>query len=166
MSQNDVLMKSIKISSIEAMERLGTAVKRKRSELGLSQRDTADLLNVSQSAIRYWENKTCLPDPDKWAALANFFGYESVSSFVAFIFDEENNNTDPACVKRMLEHYELDELTELQIHTSNLIAEAVAHFIGKAKVDTPPCKVLDRANGRSSKTTVKAVAEKATKYNV
>ncbi|MCW5958592.1 MAG: helix-turn-helix transcriptional regulator [Pyrinomonadaceae bacterium] len=61
-----------KNESLINTKELGTAIKRRREELGLSLRDVADVTNVSASTLSRIENGTGKPDADNIARLTNW----------------------------------------------------------------------------------------------
>lgn len=61
-----------KSESLINTKELGTAIKRRREELGLSLRDVADVTNVSASTLSRIENGTGKPDADNIARLTNW----------------------------------------------------------------------------------------------
>ena len=53
---------------------LGETIYRLRTEMGLSQGDLAEMLDVSRQSISKWENNSAVPDLDKLIKLGEIFG--------------------------------------------------------------------------------------------
>ena len=53
---------------------LGERIKNYRKELGLSQEELAEKINVSRQAITKWENDSGIPDIDNLISLSKIMG--------------------------------------------------------------------------------------------
>jgi serine/threonine-protein kinase RsbW len=69
---------------------LGTRLRERREELGLSQAQAARELDVARTAYRLWEMQAARPAPDRWRVIAKWLGV-SVSAMLlaAELIDEE-----------------------------------------------------------------------------
>ena len=56
------------------MNELGNKIAKKRKDLGLTQSDFADKLNVTRQTVSRWEAGTVLPDIDKISDIASLLG--------------------------------------------------------------------------------------------
>ena len=56
------------------MNELGNKIAKKRKDLGLTQTDFADRLNVTRQTVSRWEAGTVLPDIDKITDIADILG--------------------------------------------------------------------------------------------
>ena len=67
---------------------LGEQLKKLRRQKGLTQKELADYLYVTNGAVAMWERNRCLPDVHRLVELANFFDvtvdylldYESITT--------------------------------------------------------------------------------------
>src|SRR5262245_21871224 len=53
---------------------LGSRLKQRREELGLTQAQAARQLDVARTAYRLWEMEAAKPAPDRWRAIARWLG--------------------------------------------------------------------------------------------
>lgn len=119
-------------------ERLSILIRRIKRQKGYSQRLLAKKLEVTQSAIRSWENAQCLPDTDNWPLIAREAGYKTVSDLAAYIFDEKKGEEED---ENSFDNY-LNQLHQLDTRRlaqvvncgSNLLSQAlVAEQAGEYK---------------------------------
>jgi DNA-binding transcriptional regulator YiaG len=54
---------------------IGDHIKKKRLELGLTQKDVAVLLNLGEDTITYWENHRAVPMINHYPLVIKFLGY-------------------------------------------------------------------------------------------
>jgi transcriptional regulator with XRE-family HTH domain/anti-sigma regulatory factor (Ser/Thr protein kinase) len=64
---------------------LGSRLRQRREELGLSQSQAAQQLEVARTAYRLWELEAARPAPDRWRAIARWLGI----SMTALLHAEE-----------------------------------------------------------------------------
>jgi anti-sigma regulatory factor (Ser/Thr protein kinase)/transcriptional regulator with XRE-family HTH domain len=64
---------------------LGTRLRQRREELGLTQAEAARELAVARTAYRLWEMEAARPAPDRWRVIAKWLGM----SMTALLFAEE-----------------------------------------------------------------------------
>ena len=89
---------------------IGHIIAQQRNNIGISQKELAEILNVSSGAIGLWEtNKRC-PSLEVLVKMADYF---NVSMDTFFIMDRKNNNFVPLEFKvtsekglKMLEFFE------------------------------------------------------------
>jgi transcriptional regulator with XRE-family HTH domain/anti-sigma regulatory factor (Ser/Thr protein kinase) len=60
---------------------LGSRLRQRREELGLSQAQAAKQLDVARTAYRLWEMEAARPAPDRWRGIARWLGI-SVTAFL------------------------------------------------------------------------------------
>lgn len=108
-------------------ERLSVLIRRIKRQKGYSQRVLAKKLEVTQSAIRAWENAQCLPDTDNWPLIAKEAGYKSVSDLAAYIFDENKEEEEASFDDYLDQLYQLDmkKLIQVVSRGSNLLNQTV-----------------------------------------
>lgn len=56
-------------------------IKNARGRRGLSQREVADCLYVSEKTVSAWENGHCIPQPSLWAKLGDIYGITIMDIF-------------------------------------------------------------------------------------
>ncbi len=64
------------------LEKIGSYIAGKRKSLGLTQRELAEKLNMSDKSVSKWERGVCLPDVSVYAALCAALGI-SINEFLA-----------------------------------------------------------------------------------
>src|SRR5579872_7006909 len=64
---------------------LGSRLRQRREELGLSQAQAARQLDVARTAYRLWEMEAAKPAPDRWRNIARWLGI----SMAAMLYAEE-----------------------------------------------------------------------------
>jgi anti-sigma regulatory factor (Ser/Thr protein kinase)/transcriptional regulator with XRE-family HTH domain len=62
---------------------LGTRLRTRREELGLSQAQAARELDVARTAYRLWELEAARPAPDRWRAIAKWLGMSVTAMLLA-----------------------------------------------------------------------------------
>lgn len=60
----------------EELTTLGEHLRKRRSELGLLQKEVAQRLCVSKQTYRYWETGRHLPESRQWRRIIAFLGYD------------------------------------------------------------------------------------------
>jgi anti-sigma regulatory factor (Ser/Thr protein kinase)/transcriptional regulator with XRE-family HTH domain len=75
---------------------LGTQLRQRREELGLSQAQAARQLDVARTAYRLWEMEAARPAPDRWRAIAKWLGISMTAMLLAaeLLEDEEAANSE------------------------------------------------------------------------
>jgi transcriptional regulator with XRE-family HTH domain len=69
---------------------LGTRLRQRREELGLSQAQAARELEVARTAYRLWEMEAARPAPDRWRMIAKWLGMSVTTLLLAGeLLDEE-----------------------------------------------------------------------------
>src|SRR6187401_2253524 len=64
---------------------LGSCLRQRREELGLSQAQAARQLDVARTAYRLWEMEAAKPAPDRWSTIARWL----VESMTSILLAEE-----------------------------------------------------------------------------
>lgn len=64
-------------------------IKNARGRRGLSQREVADCLYVSEKTVSAWENGHCIPQPSLWAKLGDIHGITIMDIFEQLFQDSE-----------------------------------------------------------------------------
>lgn len=64
-------------------------IKDARSQCGLSQREVADCLYVSEKTVSAWENGHCIPQPSLWVALGDLYGITIMDIFEQIFRESE-----------------------------------------------------------------------------
>jgi transcriptional regulator with XRE-family HTH domain/anti-sigma regulatory factor (Ser/Thr protein kinase) len=62
---------------------LGSRLRSRREELGLSQAEAARELDVARTAYRLWELEAARPSPDRWRAIAKWLGMSVTAMLLA-----------------------------------------------------------------------------------
>lgn len=62
---------------------LGTRLRARREELGLSQAEAARELDVARTAYRLWELEASRPAPDRWRSIAKWLGMSMTAMLLA-----------------------------------------------------------------------------------
>jgi transcriptional regulator with XRE-family HTH domain/anti-sigma regulatory factor (Ser/Thr protein kinase) len=62
---------------------LGARLRRRREELGLSQTQAAQQLEVARTAYRLWELEAARPAPDRWRVIAKWLGVSTTALLLA-----------------------------------------------------------------------------------
>jgi transcriptional regulator with XRE-family HTH domain/anti-sigma regulatory factor (Ser/Thr protein kinase) len=62
---------------------LGSRLRRRREELGLTQAQAARQLDVARTAYRLWEMEAAKPAPDRWRAIASWLGISMTAILLA-----------------------------------------------------------------------------------
>ena len=62
---------------------LGSRLKQRREELGLTQTQAAKQLDVARTAYRLWEMEAAKPAPDRWRAIARWLGISMTAMLLA-----------------------------------------------------------------------------------
>jgi transcriptional regulator with XRE-family HTH domain len=62
---------------------LGTRLRQRREELGLTQTQAARQLDVARTAYRLWEMEAARPAPDRWRAIASWLGISLTALLLA-----------------------------------------------------------------------------------
>ena len=96
-----------------------------RTKVGLTQKDFADKLGVSQSSINYWENGQRIPSIEAAAKIANFFnitieslldsnnqivGQTPISILTGTYFNQDDQVAD---IHFSTDEYTIDELNKI-----------------------------------------------------
>jgi anti-sigma regulatory factor (Ser/Thr protein kinase)/transcriptional regulator with XRE-family HTH domain len=69
---------------------LGTRLRQRRQELGLTQADAARELAVARTAYRLWEMEAARPAPDRWRVIAKWLGISMTALlFAGELIDEQ-----------------------------------------------------------------------------
>ena len=88
-----------------------TRLKELRLKRGLTQQELADRLNVTKSAISYWEVGARMPSVEGMQSIANFFGV--TVDFMTGRQDDVEYYTDPQAAKIAQEMFDRPELRVL-----------------------------------------------------
>jgi transcriptional regulator with XRE-family HTH domain len=77
---------------------LGTRLKQRREQLGLSQAQAARELDVARTAYRLWELEVARPAPDRWRAIASWLGISMTAMLLAgeLLSEQEAVDADQA----------------------------------------------------------------------
>jgi transcriptional regulator with XRE-family HTH domain/anti-sigma regulatory factor (Ser/Thr protein kinase) len=75
---------------------LGARLRQRRQELGLSQTQAAQQLDVARTAYRLWEMEAARPAPDRWRLIANWLGVSISALLVAGELIDEQDGVDGA----------------------------------------------------------------------
>src|SRR5262245_37043891 len=62
---------------------LGSRLKQRREELGLTQAQAARQLDVARTAYRLWEMEAARPAPDRWRTIARWLGISMTAMLLA-----------------------------------------------------------------------------------
>ncbi|MBV9594270.1 MAG: helix-turn-helix domain-containing protein, partial [Actinobacteria bacterium] len=62
---------------------LGSRLRQRRQELGLTQTQAAQQLEVARTAYRLWEMEASKPAPDRWRAIASWLGISMTAILLA-----------------------------------------------------------------------------------
>ena len=62
---------------------LGSRLRRRREELGLTQTQAAKQLDVARTAYRLWEMEAAKPAPDRWRTIARWLGISMTAMLLA-----------------------------------------------------------------------------------
>jgi transcriptional regulator with XRE-family HTH domain len=62
---------------------LGSRLRRRREELGLTQTQAAKQLDVARTAYRLWEMEAAKPAPDRWRTIAKWLGISMTAMLLA-----------------------------------------------------------------------------------
>jgi transcriptional regulator with XRE-family HTH domain/anti-sigma regulatory factor (Ser/Thr protein kinase) len=79
---------------------LGTRLRQRREELGLTQAQAARELDVARTAYRLWEMEAARPAPDRWRAIARWLGISMTAMLLAgeLLSEQEAIDADQAAV--------------------------------------------------------------------
>ena len=90
---------------------LGTQLRERRAELGLSQAQAARELDVARTAYRLWEMEAARPAPDRWRAIASWLGISMTAMLRAgeLLSEQEAVDADDAVVAAGLSAIDWDE---------------------------------------------------------
>jgi transcriptional regulator with XRE-family HTH domain len=79
---------------------LGSRLRQRREELGLSQAQAARELDVARTAYRLWEMEAARPAPDRWRAIASWLGVSMTAMLRAgeLLSGEDADDADEAAV--------------------------------------------------------------------
>lgn len=83
------------------MKALGAKISKKRKDIGMTQTDFADKLNVTRQTVSRWEAGTVLPDIDKIPDIAAILNVSCDSLMKDDVLEEESVTANP--VSRLLE---------------------------------------------------------------
>ena len=83
------------------MKALGAKISKKRKDIGMTQTDFADKLNVTRQTVSRWEAGTVLPDIDKIPDIAAILNVSCDSLMKDDVLEEESVTSNP--VSRLLE---------------------------------------------------------------
>jgi transcriptional regulator with XRE-family HTH domain/anti-sigma regulatory factor (Ser/Thr protein kinase) len=77
---------------------LGTRLRQRRQELGLSQAQAARELDVARTAYRLWEMEAARPAPDRWRVIAKWLGISVSAMLLAaeLLSEQEADDADRA----------------------------------------------------------------------
>ena len=62
---------------------LGSRLRQRREELGLTQAQAARQLGVARTAYRLWEMEAAKPAPDRWRTIARWLGISMTAMLLA-----------------------------------------------------------------------------------
>src|SRR5512138_3176152 len=82
---------------------LGTRLRQRREELGLTQTQAARELDVARTAYRLWELEAARPAPDRWRPVARWLGVSMTTLLLAEgLMSEEEGVESAAADARFL----------------------------------------------------------------
>lgn len=89
---------------------LGSRLRQRREELGLSQAQAARQLDVARTAYRLWEMEAAKPAPDRWRSIASWLGTSMTAMLLAeeLIDQQEASNATRAVVGAGMSELEWD----------------------------------------------------------
>lgn len=91
------------------MNQLGQKIARKRTELGMTQTEFAEKLNVTRQTVGRWETSTVMPDIDKISDIAEILGVSC--DYLLKDSVAEETGTEPAnALSRLLQNIEGKEV--------------------------------------------------------
>lgn len=93
--------------------RIGTFIKQKRKEKGLTQSELAEKLSVSDRAVSKWENGNCMPDSGLIPELCSILGITINDLFSGEVIDMKDNES--RLEKNLLEMAKLKEQKDKQL---------------------------------------------------
>jgi transcriptional regulator with XRE-family HTH domain/anti-sigma regulatory factor (Ser/Thr protein kinase) len=73
---------------------LGTRLRQRREELGLTQAQAARELDVARTAYRLWEMQAARPAPDRWRSIATWLGITMTAMLLAEELIDEHEAVD------------------------------------------------------------------------
>lgn len=76
-------------------------IKKLRKQMGITQLQLAEKLDVSQSTVASWENGTRRPDLDMIPTIANIFGV-SVNDLYGYESQNSNEDSEVMAIREML----------------------------------------------------------------
>ena len=103
------------VAAVDALETIGTRIRRLRKEAGLSQEELSNLTYVSRETVRDWEKDACRIKSDALVALAQCFRVSA--DFILGI--------DTANIR-------LDRLTEDEAKSVTMLVQAMEKANGPA----------------------------------
>jgi transcriptional regulator with XRE-family HTH domain len=103
------------VAAVDALETIGTRIRRLRKEAGLSQEELSNLTYVSRETVRDWEKDACRIKSDALVALAQCF---RVSADFILGIDSAN--------------IRLDRLTEDEAKSVTMLVQAMEKANGPA----------------------------------
>ena len=103
------------VAAVDALETIGTRIRRLRKEAGLSQEELSNLTYVSRETVRDWEKDACRIKSDALVALAQCFRVSA--DFILGI--------DTANIR-------LDRLTEDEAKSVTMLVQAMEKANGSA----------------------------------
>src|SRR5918911_1374491 len=80
---------------------LGARLRQRREELGLTQTQAAQQLEVARTAYRLWEMEAARPAPDRWRLVARWLGVSMSTLLLAEgLISEEEHRASAAAADR------------------------------------------------------------------
>lgn len=67
--------KPVEDKRVRVPHSIGEHIRKRRLELGLLQREVAELIGVSENCLTYWENNRSLPQVHSYPTIVSFLGY-------------------------------------------------------------------------------------------
>jgi len=137
-------------------KKVGVKLASKRKQLGYSQENLAELLNISPQAISKWENGHTLPDTALLPVLAQIFNCtidEIIMS--AYTIDERIEESKPDLIQQQAEHiaeYIIKEMEKKMITRDNIIHlddETIINSVCRCHADIGNCVVKREKSSRS-----------------
>jgi transcriptional regulator with XRE-family HTH domain/anti-sigma regulatory factor (Ser/Thr protein kinase) len=89
---------------------LGSRLRQRRQELGLTQAQAARQLDVARTAYRLWEMEAAKPAPDRWRTIAGWLGISMTAMLLAeqLIDQHEADGANRAAVGAGMSEFEWD----------------------------------------------------------
>jgi transcriptional regulator with XRE-family HTH domain/anti-sigma regulatory factor (Ser/Thr protein kinase) len=113
---------------------LGSRLKKRREELGLTQTQAAKQLEVARTAYRLWEMEAAKPAPDRWRTIARWLGISMTAMLLAeeLIDQQEALEADQAALGGGMTAMEWDVTSDAS--TGDYFAQERAMIAAQARM--------------------------------